>query len=95
MVADAALQSVEPSWLADSAEEWPPGALATGMKIPDKPLKGQKLKCDKAEDETNINGGCYIAVDRKPPCLPRQFEHDGKCWRPVKLAEQPPTSVGK
>jgi len=47
--------------------------------------------------EVEINGGCWVATDKKPPCPPPRggytlYEHEGKCWMPMARAARTPTS---
>ena len=36
-----------------------------------------------SEDEVEINGGCWITLEQKPPCLEVQAEYKGECWLPI------------
>lgn len=49
--------------------------------------------------EVEINGGCWMATDKTPPCPePRAgwvfYAHEGKCWVPVANTPRAPTSGG-
>jgi hypothetical protein len=49
--------------------------------------------------EVEINGGCWMATDKRPPCPePRGgwafYAHEGKCWVPVANTPRVPTSGG-
>lgn len=55
-----------------------------GLDVPTRPFKGQKTKdCDADASEQLINGGCWVATDRRSPCGDKQYEHKGKCYRPA------------
>ena len=64
--------------------------------VPDKPLKRQKNRnCDISSGEVLINGGCWYG-GRDPggqPCGPLEFEHNGRCYRPVPEDAEKPVSV--
>ena len=52
--------------------------------LPAKPFRNQAAApCKPDLDELEINGGCWVALDRRPPCLKVQAEHEGKCYLPV------------
>lgn len=63
--------------------------------IPSKPFKGQATPpC--AEDETSINGACWVEVVRKPKhdqCGSKFFLHEGRCFLPVQKAQPLPRST--
>lgn len=49
--------------------------------------------------EVELNGGCWMATDKKPPCPPPStgwqfYAHEGKCWVPVAHTPRPATSGG-
>jgi hypothetical protein len=82
-------------WTTDG-RTGPPSALA-GLPAPGPNQKRAGTCTDGVEEE--INGGCWLATDKEPPC-PRArggwvfFEHDGKCWVPVARAAPVPTTGG-
>ncbi len=61
--------------------------------IPAQPLEGQKTRGCEEEDSETINGGCWVRLERRPPCGARHFEHRGGCYMPV--AEDPKTPVAE
>jgi len=71
------------------------GVSASGRTIPVKPFPEQKHPPCAPPDEEPINGGCWLALRSVTPCAPTAFEHGGRCYLPVKLAQRPPTSVGE
>jgi hypothetical protein len=80
--ADAGAQS--PFVTAGGAQD--PAAIS--YPLPDKPLQGQgRPPCNTRRGEVAINGGCWVALERRPPCHPEQAEYQGKCYLPV--AEKP------
>lgn len=64
-----------------------------GTLPPPGPNQLRAGKCDDRGSEVAINGGCWVATDKKPPCPEGiQWEHDGRCWRPVAPAARAPTT---
>jgi hypothetical protein len=80
------------SFLADGALRSPTGIA---YPLPDKPFSNQaKPPCLTRRDEVAINGGCWLALERRPPCHEEQAEYQGKCYVPVGLRDpQPPQSL--
>ncbi|NNB94330.1 hypothetical protein HI113_10475 [Corallococcus exiguus] len=61
-----------------------PDAPEMSLDVPKKPFRGQKTKdCDADASEELINGGCWVATDRKAPCGDKQYQWRGKCYRPI------------
>ncbi|MBM7119096.1 hypothetical protein [Archangium primigenium] len=71
------------------------GPLPIAYPMPEKPFRNQaKPPCDVDRDEVEINGGCWMALDRKPPCLVKsQAVHQGKCYLPVGKRTSPLQSL--
>jgi hypothetical protein len=72
-----------------------PWVLALDM--PPRPFRGQYRvdkdgKC-KGRLEVPINGGCWVALDLKPPCGADAYEHGGKCYWPSMPAAKEPSST--
>ncbi|PTL79758.1 hypothetical protein [Vitiosangium sp. GDMCC 1.1324] len=89
-LADAGVSS---SFLIDGAEQGPAGIA---YPLPDKPFSNQaKPPCLTRRDEVAINGGCWVALERRPPCHEEQAEYKGKCYLPVSSNRGPrlPQSV--
>jgi hypothetical protein len=42
-----------------------------------------KAPCKPREGEVEIHGGCWVALEKHPPCFDNQAEHGGKCYLPV------------
>jgi hypothetical protein len=77
-LADTGLQS---SFLIDGEVQSPAGI---SYPLPDKPFQNQaKPPCITRRDEVAINGGCWVALERRPPCHEEQAEYKGKCYLPV------------
>ncbi|MET0403231.1 MAG: hypothetical protein ABW123_12545, partial [Cystobacter sp.] len=72
--------------------ELDPVALAYPM--PDKPLRGQAVPpCKRNRSVVEINGGCWVTLDQKPPCDPDTAEYQGRCYMPGFKPAPPPQSV--
>jgi hypothetical protein len=79
------------SFLIDGDEQ-----ARTGISypLPDKPASNQaKPPCRTGRDEIAINGGCWVALERKPPCHEEQAEYQGKCYLPVSVRTRVPQSL--
>ena len=85
------------AWATDAPD--PDAGPVIGRPMPEKPIKGQKRpdgrgRC--SEDETLINGACWMELVRKPGtdnCGAKGFHYDGRCYVPVQQAPRTPTSV--
>ncbi|WP_257453095.1 hypothetical protein [Archangium lipolyticum] len=61
-----------------------PGATTIAYPLPAKPFSDQaKAPCYPKSGEVEINGGCWVALEKRPPCYERQAEYQGKCYMPV------------
>jgi hypothetical protein len=82
-----------PAPLLTDSEPSVPGTVA--YPLPDKPFSDQaKAPCKPKLDEVEINGGCWLAMKRTPPCLDVQAESQGACYLPVsKHRGHPPPSA--
>ncbi|MCY1074850.1 hypothetical protein [Archangium lansingense] len=80
------------SFLVDGETRGPAGI---SYPLPDKPFSNQaKPPCRTGRDEVAINGGCWVALERRPPCHEEQAEYQGKCYLPVSTREpRPPQSL--
>jgi hypothetical protein len=64
-----------------------------GVIPPPGPNQLRAGKCDRRGAEVELNGGCWMQTTTAPPCPEGvQWEHNGKCWRPVGLAREVPTT---
>ena len=80
----------------DTTNDWLTRDAGTIIAVP-MPLK--RLERQQAppcapppSDEVEINGACWVNLNKRLPC--GQFwEHDGKCYVPVRETPKPPTSV--
>jgi hypothetical protein len=85
--ADTGLPS---SLLTDGAQESPMGIA---YPLPDKPFVNQlKPPCRSKATHVAINGGCWVALEQRPPCED-SAEYQGKCYYPVLNAPRPPQSL--
>jgi hypothetical protein len=94
--------AVEPvpslEWTTD-ASVFAPSMLASAYRgaLPN-PGPNQKRSGECEEDvEVEINGGCWLATDKVPPCPAKKggwvfYAHEGKCWVPVAKAARMPSS---
>jgi hypothetical protein len=66
-----------------------------GRTLPVKPFKNQKLPPCDPELETELNGGCWVALDKRPPCPDKTgvVESGGKCFMAVLAAPRVPASI--
>jgi hypothetical protein len=85
-VAEEALSSVEDV----PSTGTPYGSL--GAPMPKQPYPWQrKPPCERGE--TAINGGCWTWVGgENPPCGPKMFEHETRCYKPSVDMPRTPTS---
>lgn len=69
--------------------------LGLAYPMPAKPFRNQAAApCDLSLLEEEINGGCWLALDKRPPCIKIHAEYQGKCYVPVaKDRGRLPTSV--
>jgi hypothetical protein len=60
------------------------GVPAITYPLPTRPFSDQaKAPCFPKSGEVEINGGCWVALEKRPPCHENQAEHQGKCYMPV------------
>ncbi len=72
----------------------PQASSAIAYPMPAKPFRNQaKAPCPPEREEAEINGGCWVVLERRPPCLSDQAEYKGKCYLPVASEQRPPQSV--
>ncbi len=70
-------------------------AASIAYPLPYEPFRNQaKAPCRADLDEIEINGGCWVTLERRPPCTAIQAEYQGKCYFPVsKDRGRPPQSA--
>ncbi|WP_218920886.1 hypothetical protein [Melittangium boletus] len=99
-----AVDAIEPVSVAVDSEKDAPKFAARAVQdpaviaypLPNKPFKSQaRAPCPPERDEAEINGGCWVVLERRPPCLSDQAEYKGKCYLPVASDQGPrlPQSV--
>src|SRR6218665_430921 len=99
-----AVDAAEPESMAMDPEKDAPKFAARATQdstviaypLPDKPFRNQaKAPCPPERDEAEINGGCWVVLERRPPCISDQAEYKGKCYLPVASDKGPrlPQSV--
>lgn len=59
--------------------------------LPEKPFSDQaKTPCKLNLHEVEINGGCWLALELRPPCGENYAEYRGKCYVPVSSNSRKP-----
>ncbi|EPX61766.1 hypothetical protein D187_010385 [Cystobacter fuscus DSM 2262] len=78
--------------LANTGE---PSTTSIAYPLPYEPFRNQaKAPCRPDLGEVEINGGCWVTLERRPPCTAVQAEYQGKCYMPVsKDRGRPPQSA--
>ncbi|HEX5747131.1 MAG TPA: hypothetical protein VFZ09_12885 [Archangium sp.] len=62
----------------------PSDVPAITYPLPARPFSDQaKVPCFPKSGEVEINGGCWVALEKRPPCFENQAEYQGKCYMPV------------
>jgi len=62
----------------------PPGAAVIAYPLPAKPFSNQaKAPCRPKQGEVELNGGCWVTLEKRPPCYDDHAEYQGKCYLPV------------
>lgn len=86
----AFIQPVESEALADTGKGDP--SQPVEKLIPEEPEPWQKRPpCDAEQDERLINGACWQATSRRPPCG-SLWRHEDLCVRPIAKAKGRPVS---
>lgn len=70
-------------------------ALPAGIAfpMPDKPIPKQaKPPCRPQRGEVEINGGCWVVLEKRPPCE-ETAEYKGRCYLPVGERPRPAQSL--
>jgi eukaryotic-like serine/threonine-protein kinase len=90
-LADASVTS-EALAVAACFEEVSRTGELVAVEIPKQPFTGQKRPPCKRQGETEIRGGCWLAINVQTPCEDYGYEWDGKCFLPVRARPRPDTS---
>ena len=62
--------------------------------LPARPFVDQaKAPCKPRRGEVEINSGCWVALEKRPPCYDDQAEYQGKCYMPVAERKPVPRSL--
>jgi hypothetical protein len=70
------------------------GSAPIAYPMPQGPFRNQaKPPCYPDEGEVEINGGCWVELAKRPPCLKNQAEYQGKCYLPVGATKREPQSI--
>ncbi|EPX57772.1 hypothetical protein D187_004651 [Cystobacter fuscus DSM 2262] len=70
------------------------GPDALGYPLPEKPFRHQaRAPCPRRKSVVEINGGCWVTLEHKPPCEEDQAEYQGKCYLPGVKPPPLPQSV--
>jgi hypothetical protein len=60
------------------------GTTPIAYPLPSEPFDDQaKAPCYPKQGEVEINGGCWVTLEKRPPCYEVQAEYKGKCYMPV------------
>ncbi len=65
------------------------GQAPIAYPLPKAPFVDQaKTPCKPNEGEVEIHGGCWVALEKRPPCYESQAEYKGKCYLPVSASSR-------
>ncbi|EPX58289.1 hypothetical protein D187_004045 [Cystobacter fuscus DSM 2262] len=65
---------------SDFIDRSKPDPDAIAYPLPEKPWTKQAVPpCETNKGEVEINKGCWVALEKKPPCFSNQAEYQGKC----------------
>ncbi|KFA91722.1 hypothetical protein [Archangium violaceum] len=74
--------------LVDTGDEGPVGIT---YPLPAKPFSDQaKAPCRSNRSEVELSGGCWLALEKRPPCGEDFAEYQGKCYVPVSARSRKP-----
>lgn len=74
------------------SNHWNSDPAGVSYPMPSRPFRSQALPPCLPSVEVEINGGCWIAAEQRPPCNSILAEHEGKCYLPVHKKEPVPQS---
>ncbi|MGZ3457043.1 MAG: hypothetical protein ACXU86_00915 [Archangium sp.] len=87
-VAVRAVEATRAPTLVDAGDV---GPAAIAYPLPEKPFSDQaKAPCRPNLYEVELNGGCWLALERRPPCGENYAEYRGKCYVPVSARSHKP-----
>lgn len=67
------------------------GLEGISYPLPTKPFSDQaKAPCKPDLYEVELNGGCWLALEKRPPCGDNYAEYQGKCYVPVSARSRKP-----
>ena len=67
------------------------GPMGIAYPLPAKPFSDQaKAPCKLNRSEVELNGGCWLALEKRPPCGEDFAEYQGKCYVPVSARSRKP-----
>ncbi len=67
---------------------------ALAYPLPAEPFTNQAgPPCKTESDAVEINKGCWVPLERRPPCGKEQAEHKGKCYLPVAKPKRPAQAI--
>jgi hypothetical protein len=90
-VAGVAVQVEEESGAPTLVDTGDVGPAVISYPLPAKPFSDQaKAPCKPNLDEVEINGGCWLALEKRPPCGEHYAEYQGKCYVPVSARSRKP-----
>jgi len=78
-------------WLGNAT---PPGQPVFARPLPLQPFKWQKRPPCTRFVEVELIGACWGPHALTAPCPDQLFEHQGKCYVPIIIAQSPPQSFG-
>jgi hypothetical protein len=87
---DGEITSDPRDWFAKIAEGT--GEKPVDQPVPFKPFPGQKVPpCDASYGEEEVNGGCYMGTNVKPPCG-KLYRSGNTCYRVIAAEPKKPNS---
>jgi hypothetical protein len=90
-------REAETQVVADERVNWADLTAATrnpiSYPLPSTPLKGQHKPPCYEGSEVEINGGCWVTLEKRAPCPKGYAEHEGKCYMPSREPAPEPRSV--
>jgi hypothetical protein len=89
--AGMAVRTVEENRAPTLVDTGDVGLPVISYPLPEKPFSDQaKVPCKTNLHEVEINGGCWLALELRPPCGENYAEYRGKCYVPVSARSRKP-----